>query len=207
LRKPHAPGFAGAAALFGLAIFAGCGGEAVAPIVVVSPPSATVTPGGKQQFFAHVDNALDPVAQITVRPGGAGGTIDSSGLYTAPANATAGAQDILDVRARDNSAPPVTVSINIQLGVEVTPASTEVSVARTFQFTADVNGDAQDRVTWQVEPGGAGGTISASGLYSSPATATDGAVDTVRAIGVVDPTKNDTAVVIVRSATVPVVVQ
>ena len=187
---------------------AGCSGNSVSPSINVSPPSATVTPGGQQQFFAHVDNALDPVALFAMQQGGAGGTVDSNGLYTAPTTAAAGSQDTLVVRARDNSAPPVAVTINVQLGVEVAPARTEVSVGRTFPFTAIVSGDAQNRVTWSVAPGGAGGTIdSATGVYTAPATAANGATDTVVAAGVVDPSKTDTAAVILRSADVPIIVQ
>ncbi len=214
MRKPCAPGFAGAAALCGLAILAGCGGDARKPTVNVTPTTARVTPGGQQQFFAHVDNAVNPLATFTIQQGGAGGTITPDGLYSVPASATAGTQDILIVTAQDGSAPPARVTIIIEHGVEIVPARAEVSVGRTFQFTAEVNGDNQNRVTWQIkdEPGRAGGTISSSGLYTPPtstpsAPVTNGSVDTVEAIGVVDPSKRDTAAVTVRSATVPVVVQ
>jgi hypothetical protein len=207
LKTIRVPIDVGTALFCSLAFLFGCGGNAADPAVNVTPPSANVTPGGQQQFFAHVDNAIDPVALFVVQQGGAGGTIDASGLYTAPAAAAAGAQDIIVVSARDNSAPPVQVTVNIQLGVDVSPASVPLSVGRTFQFAADVSGDAQDRVTWSVQTGGAGGTINASGLYTAPATAANGATDTVVATGVVDPTKSDTAAVLLQSAGVPVNVQ
>ena len=213
MRKPCAPGLAGAAALCGLVILVGCGGNSVAPSISVTPPSATVTPGGKQQFFAHVDNATNPVADFSVQPGGAGGTINASGLYTAPSGATAGQTDIIRFTARDNSAPPVNVTVTIDLGVEVSPPSADVSIRRTFQFTAIVSGDPLNRVTWSVDlpvPGGpptAGGTIDANGLYTAPATAVAGVRDTVRARSISTPVKEDTATVSVRSSDVPVNVQ
>lgn len=88
--------------------------------------------------------------------------------------------------------------------VSVAPTHTEMSAAgaasTTQQFTANVTvtGGAATTVTWSVDgtDGGSGavGTISATGLYTPPATA---GTHTIKATSTVDTAKNDTAPVVV----------
>lgn len=52
--------------------------------VVVTPATAQVVASGTRQFSATVYNATDPSVTWSVVAGGAGGSIDASGLYTAP---------------------------------------------------------------------------------------------------------------------------
>ena len=53
--------------------------------VSVNPVSASLTPSGTWRFTATVSNADDTRVSWSVREGAAGGTIDATGLYTAPA--------------------------------------------------------------------------------------------------------------------------
>jgi enterochelin esterase-like enzyme len=46
-----------------------------------------------------------------------------------------------------------------------------VSTGRTLQLSATVTGTSNAAVSWRVEEGAAGGTVSADGLYTAPATA------------------------------------
>jgi hypothetical protein len=80
----------------------------------------------------------------------------------------------------------VTVTVAQTLtAITVTPPSTTVAAAATQSFTAtafDQFGQAlvsQPALLWSVAPGGAGGTVTATGLYTAPATGTGS--DTVRA--------------------------
>jgi chitinase len=55
--------------------------------------------------------------------------------------------------------------------VAIAPASATVDGCRTAQFAATVTGSADTSVTWSVQEGAAGGTITAAGLYTAPAAA------------------------------------
>jgi len=56
-----------------------------APInVTMNPTAATVAAGGQQQFSAQVGGSPDTAVLWSVREGAAGGSVDGTGLYTAP---------------------------------------------------------------------------------------------------------------------------
>jgi len=82
----------------------------------------------------------------------------------------------------DDEAPAITVS--------VTPANPSVQTGNTLQFTATVANTSNTAVTWQVNnvAGGAAatGTISASGMFTAPATVPNPATVTVKAVSVAD---------------------
>jgi len=84
--------------------------------------------------------------------------------------------------------------------VTVSPKTATVTTGLTQQFSASVTNTSNTAVTWQVNSVTGGnattGTISATGLYTAPATAPAGAV-TVKAISAADNTKSDTATVTV----------
>jgi hypothetical protein len=86
-----------------------------------------------------------------------------------------------------------------QLSVVLTPTSASMAVGSTKQFTATVTGTSNTAVTWSVDGANGGnattGTISASGLYTSPAVAGN---HTVTATCVVDTTKSASAQVTVQ---------
>jgi hypothetical protein len=94
----------------------GCGGVTRAPapsapavVVTVSPPSATVAPGQTVQFTATVTGASNTGVTWSVS---GGGTISSSGLYTAPAS-----PDSATVRATSTAAPGHSGSATVAVGV------------------------------------------------------------------------------------------
>jgi len=76
-------------------------------------------------------------------------------------------------------------------------ASTGVKSRRTQQFTATVTGTANTSVTWHVEQGDRGGTITADGLYTAPSTA--GTYNVV-ATSVADPNKRTVITVLVNAS-------
>ena len=86
-----------------------------------------------------------------------------------------------------------------QLSVVLNPTSASMAVGSTKQFTATVTGTSNTAVTWSVDGANGGnataGTISASGLYTSPAVAGN---HTVTATCVVDTTKSASAQVTVQ---------
>ncbi len=78
-------------AILGVAVvLAGCGDRhmpskpAPPPTVTVEPASVRVTAGGTLRFAATVSGAADTTVTWSVDEGAARGTVDSTGLYTAP---------------------------------------------------------------------------------------------------------------------------
>ncbi len=162
------------------------------PVVAVglSPASASVNTGATFQFTASVTGS----ANTAVTWSASGGTVSPSGLYTAPATAgtcTVTATSVADPTRSASS----TVTVTPVVAVAVSPASASVSAGATFQFTASVTGSANTAVTWSTT----GGTVSASGLYTAPATA---GTCTVTATSVADPTKSALSTVTVTAASV-----
>ena len=83
---------AGGAVLLWLALLASCGGlggggGGQQVTVSVNPPAIAVPLGGQQQFTAVVNGGDNPSVTWAVTGGSANGTIDASGLYTAPGSA------------------------------------------------------------------------------------------------------------------------
>ncbi|WP_049760102.1 glycosyl hydrolase family 28-related protein [Anaeromyxobacter dehalogenans] len=102
--------------------------------------------------------------------------------------------DDLGVTTSSGSTPapaPVAVAIG--------PSSAAVTAGGSAQFTATVSGSTNTAVTWSVQEGAAGGTVTASGLYTAPATA--GTYHVV-ATSAADPSRSAAAAVTVSSPTV-----
>ena len=93
----------------------------------------------------------------------------------------------------DKSSPPEVVAISIS------PLSPSVQVGATQQFTATVTGSTNTAVAWTT----AGpGTISATGLYTAPASTTTPASVTVTAKAQADTTKSASAAIGIPAVTV-----
>jgi len=164
--------------------------------VSVSPQSATVATGAHQSFTATVSGSSTNTA---VTWSAVSGTINSSGLYTAPATVPAGGTDT--VTATSNAAPTkkatATVTITSSVSVSVSPQSTTLNTSAQRSFAATVSGSSTNTaVTWSA----VSGTINASsGLYTAPATVPTGGTDTITATSNADSTSKGTATVKVTS--------
>jgi hypothetical protein len=200
-------------------IFAGCGGGGTStptPVTVsVAPSGTTVVVGQMQPFTATVSGTTNHAVTWSVNGGTAKGTISAAGVYTAPATVpspvtvTVVATSQADA-TKSGSATLTVAAVVSSVTVTVTPPSANVSNFRTQQFMANVTGNANTAVTWEVNDivGGSQklGFISTSGLYVAPSgtpTKSDGqggtvtATVTIKAVSVADPTGNDTATVTV----------
>jgi glucosylceramidase len=82
--------------------------------------------------------------------------------------------------------PPVSVS--------VTPGTATLSANGTQSFTATVANTSNQAVTWTISPAGVG-TISASGMYTAPATISSQQTVTVTATSQADATKSASATI------------
>lgn len=110
-----------------------------APVTVaVSPSSASVDACKTLQLTAAVANTTNGAVTWSVQEGAAGGSVGTTGVYTAPA--TAGTYHAVATSVADPSKSAVstlTVSEKI-LSVSVTPTSATVTPGATAQFTATV---------------------------------------------------------------------
>lgn len=153
--------------------------------VQVEPASASVTVTAPQPFGSIVSGASNKNVtwQVNGVTGGNStmGTISSDGIYQAPANIPSQHQVTVNAISNANgftkgSANVVIVGGNApNVGVTTTPAGvTEVYTGTTQTFNANVTGESDKSVTWQVNGivgGGAStGTISKAGVYSAPNT-------------------------------------
>src|SRR5712692_8438127 len=103
-----------------------------------------------------------------------------------------------------SSSPPPPVIM-----VSVLPASVDLNTNQTQTFTATVTGTTNVAVNWQVNGVAGGnatvGTITATGLYTAPATVPTPATVTVSAVSQADATKSGTASVTIAQAVIVVV--
>ncbi len=98
-----------------------------------------------------------------------------------------------------NTILPLPRNNPVSVGVSISPTAAWVDQGDTFQFSASVGGSGNQAVTWSIQEGSAGGSISQGGLYSAPAAAMD---VHVIATSVADPSKSSSALVTVLAVSV-----
>jgi hypothetical protein len=143
--------------------------------IQLNQTSVTLQVGKQQQFSAVVQGSSNTVVNWSVdgKAGGAAatGTIDASGLYTAPAQA--GAHTVTATSAADPS-KTATAKVSVVGTVSITPPSATMLTGAAQQFTATVDGDTKPAVTWSVDGVNGGnssiGSISNNGLYTAPSS-------------------------------------
>lgn len=159
---------------------------------------------GTAAFTAAVTGTANTaVTWSVVEPGG--GTIDATGHYTAPATAgayTLRATSVADASAHADAAVTVTAA-PAAVTVSVSPSPAATNSCLTVTFAATVSNTTNRSVTWSVQEGAAGGTISSSGVYTAPSTA--GTYHVVAA-SVADPTKTAVSTVTVTDRIVSIAV-
>lgn len=159
--------------------------------VAVVPASATMALGTTKSFSANVAGSANTAVTWTVVGGSANGTVTAGGVFTAPATMPASPTVIVRATSQANvlvSADAAVTLVPPPVIVAVSPATATVQVGFTKQFGAAVTGTANQAVTWTVLGGPENGTVTAAGLYVTPATMPANAVVTLRAVAMADPT-------------------
>ncbi len=116
--------------LLGVIFAPGCGGgnssspSQVSVAVTVNPVTATVNEGATQQFNATVIGSTNTAVNWSVQEGSAGGTISSSGLYTAPQ--TAGTYHVVATSQADTSKTG-SATVTVPVPPNPVPAITGIS--------------------------------------------------------------------------------
>ena len=127
---------------------------------------------------------------------GAPGTLNSSGLYTAPA--TISEQQTATITATSVANPGQSASATVTLmppvSVAVSPASLILNQNQNQQFTAIVNNNTNQAVTWTMSPAGLG-SLDENGGYIAPSSITTQQTVTITASSITDPTKSASAMI------------
>jgi hypothetical protein len=186
----------------------GCGGSSPTlpnVTITISPSVATLGLAGQQQFTATTSGTTN--ASVTWEVNGVSGgnstigTISSTGLYKPPAAVPNPPTVTVTVVSQANTADIANAAVTLtsDVLVSVSPASANLQLGKTQQFTASATGTTNNAVTWQaggVTGGNSSvGTISSAGLYTAPSTysGTLPATVSVTAISTVDTTKSASA--------------
>jgi hypothetical protein len=172
--------------------------------VTIYPENVTLNTGGTQTFTATVMEGGTTTTAVTwsVQEGSAGGTITSGGVYTAPK--TAGTYHVVATSQADATKfATATVTVKEELiSVSISPENVVLNDGESQTFTATVTGTTNTSVTWSVQEGDSGGTITSGGVYTAPSTLVEGCVGGdyyhVVATSQADPTKSATATVYVN---------
>ncbi len=138
--------------------------------VVVTPSAITVDQGATTKFQAQVLGQSNQAVTWSVAGSPEAGTIDSTGVYTAPTSDYGGP---IQVSAVSQAAPLAigTASVNVpSILVTISPASVTLAPQGTKAFSATVSGLVDTSVTWSVQDTG-GGSISNDGFYTAPLVA------------------------------------
>jgi RHS repeat-associated protein len=162
--------------------------------VSVSPATSSLNAGQTQQFTATVNDANTAVTW-SISPTGAG-SINSTGLYTAPATVTSPQTVTVTAtsQADTSKSGSATVTLYPPVTVGVSPAAATLYGGQTQQLTATVTNTGNTAVIWSVSPAGTG-TVSASGLYTAPASISSVTTVTVTATSVANTTKSASATI------------
>ena len=177
--------------------------------VAVSPTLVSVPSGAAQQFVANVTGTTDTGVTWSVREGAVGGTVSSTGLYTAPAtaatyhvvatsvaNPSRSGEATVTVTVTEPAPPPPPPPPPAPVAIAIAPSAASVLAGATQQFTASVTGTTNTSAIWTIQEGAAGGAITSTGLYTAPSTA--GTYHVV-ATSQVDSTKSAVATVAVST--------
>lgn len=143
-----------------------------AVLLNLSPTSANLSPGATQTFSASLEDAYGNQRSdtLTYSVTAGGGTIDSSGLFTA-STVVGTYTDTVQV---DGAGLSATATVNVLAGsaasvANLSPLSVSLSNGDTQQFTAEVvdayGNNTGSSPSWSVVNGG--GSIDSSGLFTA----------------------------------------
>ena len=163
--------------IFAVALCSGCGGRSTTTssssntgpvIVTISPVQSTLDQGATIQFLASVVNSTNVAVTWTIQEGAAGGSITSTGFYTAPK--AAGTFHIV-VTSQADSTKTATAAVAVNpISIYLNPSSVTMSPGENITFTAGVVGTINRSFSWSIMEGAAGGTITSTGTYTAPNT-------------------------------------
>ncbi len=160
--------------------------QEIAPVsVAISPNSATIASGQLQPFTASVANTPNTGVAWAISP--AIGNISSTGVYS-PSPSTASQQivTVIATSLADNTKSASAMVTIIPAAIAITPSRVSLTATQSQQFGAAFQKGSLNGVFWSISP--SVGSISASGLYTAPASIT-----TVQAVTVTAASASNTS--------------
>ena len=138
--------------------------------LIVVPATASIPAGTTQQFVVYGRSSAGDSVPVAVTWSAKGGTITSTGLYTA--GTATGTFRVIAKQTGGTLADTSTVTITAPPVVQlvIVPASVTLAVGATQQFGASGRTSAGDSVAMSVTWSATGGTISSSGKYTAGKT-------------------------------------
>jgi len=181
--------------------------------VTISPTTASVTVSGTQQFSANVVGTANTAVTWTVTCGVAScGTVNGTGLYTAPASVASSPLSVT-VTATSNAdntksaSATVSVTTTPVISVAISPNTSQtVTLDGTVFMTAAVTNDSGSAgVAWSLSPSSGCGALSnqstTSATFTAPSSLSSNCTATVTATSVTDHTKQATLTINVLQTT------
>lgn len=141
--------------------------------VSVSPATAVLDQGATQVFTPTLTGTTNSTLHWQILSSSEA-PVAATGPYafTAPTH-TDPVPHTFTLRATSAADPAAFLDIPVivrAVDLALTPSSALLASGGTLQFNAVVSGTTNPGVQWSVQPGGAGGAISAAGLYTAPNT-------------------------------------
>jgi len=210
----------------------GCGGSTATTVTLtISPTTSSVVTNTTEQFSSSVSGSSNTTVTWTLAcatgvTANTCGTIDSSGLYTAPAkiptmtsNGTTVIAPTVTITATSQAdttkIESATLTIITGISISITPGSATIGTGEHFTFSSTVSNPGCNttsnttclNVTWSLSTTLTGiGTIDPNlGTYTAPSTVPSPSAVTVTATSVSDTSVTATAVVNVVTSTLPTV--
>jgi hypothetical protein len=195
-----------------LGVLAGCGGggsnfvppQKASVRVVVSPSSASVPAATVRSFFASVTGTTNKAVSWQVNGVAGGdatvGTVDASGIYTAPAVVPSPAAVTLTAVSQADTTKSGSAALTIALGLTpstVTMNISDLACPSTQQFTATGSNSGYNFLVPLGDP--KFGTISNSGFYTAPGAIPESPVFNISASSAADSTQVGTASVTLQA--------
>src|SRR5215470_12269419 len=135
--------------------------------LTISPTQVDLGFGEMQSFTAVVIGSSNDSVTWRVQEEIAGGTITNQGVYTAPQ--TPGTFHVIATSVADPTVTATAEVIVASVTVSIYPSTDTLGPNGVRQFTALVVGTG-DGVSWSIEEGSSGGSITNDGLYTAPTT-------------------------------------
>jgi len=192
----------------------GGGGTAPPPppqiTVTIAPNSGSVLLGNSVPFSATVTNTPDTSVFWSVNGIAGGspqvGTISPDGLFSAPADLPTGGK--VQITATSHADPSksstagLTISSDITVSLSPGSSPVELGALQSFQASITSSGKPDPAIRWSLSGSACPnscGTVDASGNYTAPSILPSVASVTLAAISVADPSKQNSAPLIITS--------
>jgi hypothetical protein len=157
-----------------------CGGGKKTVTISINPITATVFTTQNQQFVAIVNNASSSAVTWDVNGVVGGnsvyGTVNATGLYTAPVSLPTPATVVVTVTSVVDTTKQASASITLMQGANpaITPSSLTLQAGAQQTFSVTTNGVSASSVTYSLSckstaPAGCG-SITTDGVFTAPST-------------------------------------